>query len=758
MRRAFSLLLIFTVACSSGLESKPRARFNRGIEFMAEGKLDRAERALMDARKKAGGDQLLRYRSAFNLGLLFVRKAEEASAEPETALGHYRSAQGWFQDAARIVAADKDAQVNLQIVGRRIQMLADQLNRGQNGLEARLDAAIAAERELREGIRELMEGIEASGAKGEPIAFRAAFDAMADRHRTLLGEVGTVLDLAGDELTLLSGKPEEEQTLEDQVRMAQLSGIEHYVTEARQAMDDARRRLRGLQASASHLRSTAALAALKRAREQLLDPVTVLQAVAQDEAALLQYTETRRVLSKGQVKLETGEVAKAPAWLAPELLVERQSDAHSRASEILMRFEAATAKPPQPQGQEQDPKMARMIEMAGRASPHLREASDAMAKAQDALGADDLELAVKRETEALRALARAIEYFSDLKTLIEVAYGEHVGVVQLLDPEAEKVEAPDEEPMTARQRAKKGLDTTALNLDRLERMTALIQEALEQARGQAQAQAQQGGGGPPEGIEETYGAAEKLRAAAAGKLAVVRDGLQAVVDGKRPPSGEAAPLAQARLAQKDLEDLRRIFFTIVQHLKELHQRQSDTYDQTGTAAAADDTEHGALLPPLATREKEHSTVAQALAEALESQADAAAGAQDPQMAEQSKKLAAAAAEVRLAIDAMEGASQVLSQAAEDAMNMSVDFSAALEEQPVALEHIENAIRILEPPQNQNQDQQEQNQDQNQDEQNQGQDQNQEQAERKLQRIRDREAERQRERAQAAQEEPVEKDW
>ena len=99
------------------------------------------------------------------------------------------------------------------------------------------------------------------------------------------------------------------------------------------------------------------------------------------------------------------------------------------------------------------------------------------------------------------------------------------------------------------------------------------------------------------------------------------------------------------------------------------------------------------------------------------------------------------------------AGAVLGEARAQAGTVSYSLEPGLEHQTKALEHLENAIRILEPPQEQ--------QDQDQDQQEQQQDQvSQQQAQRRLQAIRDREAQRERERKnqQRSQPDPVEKDW
>jgi hypothetical protein len=67
-----------------------------------------------------------------------------------------------------------------------------------------------------------------------------------------------------------------------------LKNVDLYLLDARGRIAEARRKLQELSAEDGVDRAEAALTALKRAREQLLDPATVLRGVAQDQLSLLQ--------------------------------------------------------------------------------------------------------------------------------------------------------------------------------------------------------------------------------------------------------------------------------------------------------------------------------------------------------------------------------------------------------------------------------------------------------------------------------------
>jgi hypothetical protein len=756
-----AMMIASLSGCKGSVQSQARSRYNHGIDLMAQGDLEFAERAFIDARNEARGDQPLRYSTAFNLGMLHIRKADELElSEPQKALDELAQAAHWFQDAARVLSDEMDARANLQIVARKRQVLADQINQGKNGLEARLDRVIQDERALRDQIRGLMEAVKKAGAEAEPIAFRDAFASLATAERVLMADAGTISDLAGDELAGLDAQDPEQMQQQDRMRQMQLRGLDAYLQSARVAIDDARRALRKLDGARSHLRATAALAHLKRAREQLLDPVSALKGVAQDQGELLSHTSARFSLGNKQVTMpgQESQAQEIPSWLSPEHLSERQGDAIERSSEVLQRFQAAASSPPPADPASVDPQTARALEMAGKAVPFLESSVQSMEQARTSLSGDQMETAVVQETEAMRNLLRAIEYFSDLRNLIELTYAEQQGVLAMLDPELAAT-IPELAEMATSKRAQEAFNATERNVDRLSRMTALIQEELAQAKAQAEQQGQEA----PESVQQTYDMAEQYRGAAEGKLIQAREALELLAGGGRLAKDAESPLVLAQSAQKDLEELRRIFYSIIEHLKELHRDQSETYDQTGTAQAGEDEARTEALPPLSEAQGKHTAMTEALAQALEQQADAASASEDPQAAAEAQKFAGAAAELRSALEALSAAASGLAQAEEDSASMSVDLSAVLEDQPVGIQHIEAAIALLEPPQDQEQQDQEQNQDQEQQEQEQQQQEEEvskQQAERRLQEIRDREAERQRERekAQAVQGGGVDKDW
>ena len=712
-----------------------RERYNAGLGALEQGDFAAAAEDFLAARDDARGDPLLRYRSAFNLALALAGQADGPpngfpdETDPEETIDTLRSSAAWFSDAARLAPeGDEDARVNLEIVLRRIQQLADQVNR-DGRLEARLDRIIDDQRGLRDQLRQLLADVE-SEADAD---FRHRFESLAATERALLAETADVADLAAEERAHLEAQDEQTLAPEQRARAFQLGHMDHYLQRARQSMSDTRRRLRRLEGERAHRRADTALGELKRAREQLSDPVAVLKAVARDEESLVAHVGALASISGD-------DEAGPPPWLTIPHLVNRQEDAAARTGEMLRRLEAAVAAtddPPTKEAPAGEPRVDRARQSIGEAVPHVREALDAMRSALSAFGAAAVSDAAREGARAVEALARAIERFAGLRELIEITYADQARAVAILAADAEDMPADLRERL-----AGAAMDE---NRERLQRMEGMLSDMLAQA--------------PPEGEEgiegeeeiegERYELAETLRGEA----------LEALDAATRALASGGAADTRAGLALERLEALRRLFFSIVEHLQELLAEQTDTHDQTATVQVEPET-----APPLgfiAERQATHARTGAALGEALAAQTDAARG----ENAQAGENIAEATREVRAGTSRMRGAAGTVSAAAEAAERMSPHLEPALADQVAAIGHIENAIRLLRPPSPEDQNAGgEQQQQQQQEKKAAAQPEPAEQMSRRqalqrLQAVRDREAERQRRRQRdPAPPEPVEKDW
>jgi len=836
---ALGLAWLCLLGCEG--EHRPaRLKYNEGVAAIAGSNYEAAEKALLDARSQAGVDPELRFRAAYDLGVAFAAHAEHArsgkDADLAKALELAHSARSWFSDAARLRPDDGDTKTNLQIMRARIQAIGDELRKGEGKLEVRLDRLIGDQRDVLDNARAAWLAVKQAGGT-DPLAQHDALTHLADRERGIVAEAGVVSDLAADEIDSIGKKPEDKRSDEEKVRVVQLKNLDLYMLEGRTRITEARRKLQELAAEDGVARSEAALVALKRAREQLLDPISAMRQIAQDEVAVLQDTAQSDTKALQLPGAAPEAPAALPGWLEPKVIGERQGSIRDRLEEVRARLtaatEAAAAPPPSdpaaaaappasspaapgagsanllnppasaaaPPGAgsanllnppappavgangpghagkpAEDPQQKKLLERVKAALPSVGDASTAMDRARQALAQSQIKQAIEQEQAALEALARAIEQFSDLKQTIELAYQEHQGLLHLLAPEAAKqLDAPT--------RAKQTRELLSHNLGRMPRIRELLADEVAQLEQHAAQMASAGeapdpasgpASGPPgaqdpkqaeahkqqleqqkqqlEQQKQMLAHAEELRGQAQSALGALDKALTASKD----------PVPPAKDADAKLAELRKLFFNVIEHLQELIREQGETRDQTSAADADDDFARKPKLPGLIERQDGHGKMAKAITEALAQQADAAAKQQgQPQQGPDAKALAGAADEVRQAQGDMSDAHATLTKA-RDATTQSERLEPGVKSQVKALEHLQNALNLLQPPpKKQNQDQQKQDQ-QKQDQQKQDkqkQDQQQQQQGGAGQRARDDDARRQRERREREQSsDPVEKDW
>ncbi len=152
--------------------------------------------------------------------------------------------------------------------------------------------------------------------------------------------------------------------------------------------------------------------------------------------------------------------------------------------------------------------------------------------------------------------------------------------------------------------------------------------------------------------------------------------------------------SDAATSIEHLETLRRLFFSITEHLRDVAQRQVDLADRTQDAlalSAAPDVDASAEAAPLVEPEQGLAEQALVIATALEQQSTESAGLadDDPQAAGASERLRKAADHVMVAQGEMEGAAGFLSAPAA--------IEAARGAQGVASQELAKALEIPDPP-------------------------------------------------------------
>jgi len=715
-----ALIVIVLVAACGGEHRAARDIYNQGVDAIAKGEYESAEKLLLDARSQAGVDPELRFHAAYDLGVTYAAHADKVKLgeKPDLAkaLELAQQALSWFNDAARLRKDDPNTLANLAIVRARVQAISDELRKGEGSLEARLDRLITDQRTLLDDARGAWLAIKQAGGT-DPLAQQGTLTHLADRERGIVAEAGVIVDLASDEIDTIGKKAEDKRTDEERVRVVQLKNLDLYLLDSRNRIAEARRKLQDLAAEDGVVKAEAALTALKRAREQLLDPITVLRGVAQDELVILQET-TYAAAAAGTLELgpsvggpsaqgdsppqdaagnrsarlgpDQKVPPEVPAWLASSLISDRQGGVRDRLEEVRARLAAATDPANPPPATPPDPKQAKLLERVKVAVPFVVEASTAMDRARQTLSGNQLKPAIDHERAALVALSAAIEQFADLKQTVELAYGDHHQLVTMLGPEAAK-------QMKADERAKETRDALGRNIARMPRLKELI---AEEVAGLQDPPADT----PPDKLEAAKQAinqqrqmlarAEELRGQAQTALDLLAKAFTANTD----------PLPPANDADAKLTELRKLLFSVIEHLQQLIRDQGETRDQTSATQAMDPLAQQPKLPGLAGKQGAHGEMAKAITDALAAQADAAskAPAQPQQGGPDPKTLSAAAAEVRLAQSEMGDADRTLIKA-RDATTKSESLEPAVKSQAKAIEHLEAALRLLQPPQDQKQD-------------------------------------------------------
>ncbi|OYP38142.1 VWA domain-containing protein [Rhodopirellula sp. MGV] len=795
-------------------ESVPvRQIYNDGLELLqgttAE-QIDKAETLLTAARDRSDSDGEVRYRATYNLGWVAVRRAD-ANVEnaPEQALQQLQQASSWFRDAIRIRPESEAARQNLEVVLKRIIQLRDQITKQNEGdLLEQITTMIETVRGQLNQLRGLVQQVTKSDDPNIVDRYRAEFNRFAVEHRVTLSDLEGLIELAADEIQTLQTKDDTEKTPEDAVREMQLQASLEHLGAAGQRLGSARNQLRRRQAMRAFRRANASLAELKRAREQLLEPLEVLDGILADCMPLARETAA--------IALHQPDTP-LPAWIDQDYLAENQVELSTRTGELTSRLQAGvdaantSSVSTADHGQDgaEDPGQKEMIEQIGRALPHLVTAVDQMRQSENELAAPLYQQSLEHQVNSIAALQQAREQFADLRTLIELTSADQsmlrdgLGQIKELestgtanDPAEESSEETsseevDSSPVMPSEEELKELlqavsEKQSKNIVRADRIAGMIAKELEALQQAANTPQEPTPGSDPSAQDDQAAEQEIQRYELASELiGKVANEMNAAVTAMNDPAAEEDPVEEqasvvsdafdhANAAAESLDELRRLFFTLIEHLRETAKKQAELNDETqeSVGTESDQDNSASQFQQLGKKQADLSQVSNELASAFEQQAQQQVQQpspdEDTQQPEQQAQQQEMAEKQQQAAELIRQGSQLMDQAVTEMNSESDSHEAVLEPQGQALQKLFEALQLLQPPQNndQNQDQNDQQQqDQSQQEQQQNQQQQQQGQQqmdpsRVLQAVRDREAQRrkERERTQNAGQVPVEKDW
>ena len=743
-----------------------------------------AEELLEEARKKAGDNANLRFCSAFNLGWVNVNQANEHLEEnPEEALKQLQAAADWFRESIRLRPRYLEARENLEIVLRRIAELNDSLNQADPlSFEKQLDQFIERQSTLVDSNRELLQRtlqIKASGARSQ-----LEFDADLQRtyrlasvdqrlvHSDLSESIRRGSQLVEQFKKEQKGNPSSEADPQKQLRMSQLAAALVYADRAAQKLGQARSQLRLKRADRASLRASSGLDELKRARDQLRDPAEILRQIIADSQLLYQQT---RALAQGKNSLAAflGTQIELPAWLNVEYLSQFQATQLERTDELYQVLDRLSLSYPAKDTQEeprnaQETLRAQTIEGA---TDSLKWALSNFRRSAAKLNDGKARQAMPEQSQAIENLKNAYEMFADLKGLLELAYGEQVQLNQDFG--------------AARNLSGDVLQTILNQLDgRVEKNTLRISRIVNAIQSQIDelTAKQSGSAKDPTNPGEPADDQELQKLTAARELAEqTRLNSQKLKSLIRPV--EDKPMAsiewdavsqQGLVVEKQLEELRRMFFSIVEHLRETagrqdhlngdtdkdlqfverQQQKTETQDPKESSPQNADVKRSRSvakkLAPLTSRQRELANVTQQIGIELTRMADQIASQIQPgtpQEKSNQEMLQSYSDAAKLVLEGQELMDEATAEMeVEDTNGETIRIR-----QQGSLEKLVEALRLLNPPDQQNQDkdeQQEQNQAEKRDNPNQS----------IFQQMRDKEAERRKNRNRGKYQERVEKDW
>ncbi len=649
-------------------EESPRVRFNRANQRLAAGDHTAASVLYRDARRDATDDPELRYAATYNLGLAATARADARAGEsPEEALAALYEAADWFREAASARPEAEPPRRNLDVVLRRALALADEIAHAEDGaIEAELDRLVDDQRARVAGTAGLLEAVVRAGEIEAAERLRPAFRDAATEQRLLLAHADELAERIATERDTLDQTPEDARTPEDALRASQLAGALVYLEAAVDRMGQTRRQLRQRRAERAYRRASAALGELKRARDQLRDPVEQIGVLIAEVAGLAGGTQRLAAeplaadagapAAASSASASAGPAPRLPAFLSAESLEEESRRLENRVRELGVRFEqaaidaesaAGSAAPPpgpaaggEPPGAPSEAERAALREAITRTAPLVARAAEEMESATGAIGREAFVEALAREAETARLLSEAQEQFFDLRQLLSAAHRDATRIAALTTGSESPADdaageeggrADDGDPRARRDEYAPLLrELATANELRLPRLGSLLERERDQtlAALASEAAAVEGGESPTASdpvadARARFDLAEDLLEQAAFSM---QETIAALATDASDVDWDRAASASVQTRDR-LDAIRTLFFTLVEHLRRLAQDQVDLGDATQDALALSVAESTEAEPAARGPETRARTAALAVDQArLETRAGALADA------------------------------------------------------------------------------------------------------------------------------------
>ncbi len=757
-----------------------RVLYNDAVTHLQAEKWDDAEKRFSLARQKAGSDGPTRFRSTYNLGWVEVKRADGLIKDrPKEALARLKSAADWFREAVRLEPDEKAARENLELVTRRVLGLVDALSEGdEDNLPQQLDELIRGQREMTRLLQGTVERVAPLVEPTLPEHLKSEFRSLKIEQGKLLSRLEDLALTLREEAEGLEAIGENERTAEQNMRLVQLKSVMAYFHRSGQRMGQARRQLRERQAQRAYRRASSGLGELKRARDQLRSLIQVLRRVIDDAMLLTQQTGELADAS-GRAPGASQSGGAKPSWLTNKYLQEFLTNVEGRTSELAARVQAGLKAgedpPPQEKGKETPPsegekrRRKALLHALKEAQPVMHEAQDAFNQAGEALPAKRYRNAYDHEARGLTLLLKARELFLDMRGLIEVIYGDEKYMKTLLHQDDQDKGSTFKESLPLLG------ELQSINIKRGKRLDGMFDRELEAHQAPEGSPSSSSPESDADSDQTTRRRQFQLAKAILTQAMGFFDGIEGTirrVSKIEPKKGDVQKL-QGSVDQgiKHVEALRRLFFSILEHLRETAERQATLADETrDVATLADEKKIARGVAPLIPRQRDLSNISREIADSLKKQSEqspAKIAGQGTGGKSLDSKSQDAAHRLAQASQHVGGARQAMDEAIRKMTDDPKELKLVEEDQGAAVQKLVEAIQLLSPPpeKQKQQQQEEQQQAQKQDQEAARQQQEQQQAQQMdmdhlLQSVRDREAQRRRDKRSrgAAGYAPVEKDW
>lgn len=402
------------------------------------------------------------------------------------------------------------------------------------------------------------------------------------------------------------------------------------------------------------------------------------------------YSQPAKLIGVQDSTEDNAQQSSRPAWLSLEYLGESQGSMTQRTTELRMILEAGVKQNRENAAQgeaESSSQQDFLLESIENALPDIQDAQEQFEKAGESIESEDAMSAFQEQAQGITALMNAAEFFYDLRRMIEAIYADEQVLQQIAQQVSSSSEFLEQAVSMGSELQNRNLGRAERLKLLLDQERQKVADSAQQSVPQGVAAAQGEEGQVDEQLqqqmqrfdiadeilklatEEMHGIDELLAeinrelesqvesgtTVEDGSAATAADEHVAAADTtvERPPSPSrrsdqkekeahtssnevdfstlASKYPQERIekAVEHIEDLRRLFFSAIEHLRETARRQSDLNDEVAEEAGLNAEIAPNKAGPFGSRQQSLEQIAQQLADVFREQAEQTQAAANP---------------------------------------------------------------------------------------------------------------------------------